>query len=132
MTLFLIQFLQKFQKTTLISSNIGRCKICAVILEFFYPKRVKRTESPVADNKNCKIFSRHVQKPTTLKSNRDIMFTRKPKPLSLTQSENYSFGTSFDTISSNNKKIYLLKFSNFLGVSNRPKQICMVGKTRQI
>ena len=34
------------------------------------------------------------------------MFTTKPKPLSLTQFENYSFGASFDKISSNNDKIF--------------------------
>ena len=56
------------------------------------------------------------------------MFTIKPNPLSLTQSENYSFGASFDKILSNNKKIYLLKFSNFQGLLKPPKQICMVGK----
>ena len=36
--------------------------------------------------------------------------------MSLTQPENYSFGASFDKISSDNMKIYQLKFSNFLVV----------------
>ena len=65
------------------------------------------------------------------------MFTKKPKPLSLTKSENYSFVASFDKISSNNKKIYLLKFSNFLGISIPPppppqKKICMVSPETNI
>ena len=128
MTLFLIRFLYNFQKITLISSRIGRCIICTLILGFSYRKRVKSTKNPVADDKNCKILSRHVQEPATLNSNQDTWFTTKPNPLSLTQSENYSFGASFDKISSNNDKIYLLKFSNFLGVSKLPKQICRVSK----
>ena len=112
-TLFVILLSYSFQKITLNSSCIGKCIICALILEFLYPKRVKKTKNPVADDKNCKIFSRHVQKPTTVNSNQDTIFTTKPNPLSLTQSENYSFGASFDKISSNNNKIYLFKFSNF-------------------
>ena len=92
---------------------------------------VKKTKNPVADDKNCQIFSRHVQKPTTLKSNRDIMFTEKPNSLSLIRSENYSFGASFDKISSNNDKIYPPKFSNSLGVSKPPKN-CVVGKKTKV
>ena len=68
-TLFLIRFSKKLQKITLISSRIGRCKLCTLILEFFDPKRVKHTKNTVADDKNCQIFNRHVQKLTTLKSN---------------------------------------------------------------
>ena len=56
------------------------------------------------------------------------MFFKKANLLTLTLSENYSFGASFDKISSNNNEIYLLKFSNSLGVSKSPEQICMVGK----
>ena len=103
------------------SSPIGRCTICALILRFLYPKKVEKIKSPVADDKNCKIFSRHVLEQTTLNSNQDTWFTTKPKPLSLTQSENYTFVASFDKISSNNNKIYLLKFSNFKRVS-KPSQ----------
>ena len=44
------------------------------------------------------------------------------KSLSLIQSENYSFMASFDKISSNNNKIYLLKFLNILGVSKTPNK----------
>ena len=121
-TLFLIRFSQNFQKIMLNSSRIGRYTICVLILRFSHPKTVKKTKNPVADDKNCKIFSRHVQEPTTLNSNQDTRFTTKPKPLSMTQSENYSFGASFDKIFSNNNKIYLLKFSNFLGVSKLPNK----------
>ena len=127
-TLFLIRFSYNFQKIILNSSRIGRYTICVLILGFSHPKTVKKTKNPVADDKNCKIFSRHVQEPTTLNSNQDTWFTTKPNPLSMTQSENYSFGASFDKIFSNNNKIYQLKFSNFLGVSKPPKQICMVSK----
>ena len=87
------------------SSHIGRCTICVLILGFSHPKTVKKTKNPVADNKNCKIFSRLVQEPTTLNSNQDTWFTTKPNPLSLTQSENYSFGASFDKILSNINEI---------------------------
>ena len=87
----------------------------------FIPKKVKKTKNPVADDKSCKIFSRHVQEPTTLNSNQDTVFIAIPNHLLLTQSENYSFGASFDKIFSNNNKIYLLKFSNVLGVSKPPK-----------
>ena len=52
------------------------------------------------------------------------MCSRKPHPLSLTQSENYSFVASIDKILSNYKKIYLLKILNYLGVSKHPKKIC--------
>ena len=55
------------------------------------------------------------------------MFTTKPNSLSLAQSENYFFGASFDKILSNNDKIYVLKFSNFLGVS-KPLQTNLYGK----
>ena len=41
------------------------------------------------------------------------MFNRKPKSLSLTQSDNYSFVVSFDKISSNSKKI--IKIFKLLG-----------------
>ena len=112
-TLFLIRFSYNFQKIMLNSSRIGRYTICVLILGFSHPKTVKKTKNPVADDKNCKIFSRHVQEPTTLNSNQDTSFTTKPNPLSMTQSENYSFGASFDKIFSNNNKIYLLKFSGF-------------------
>ena len=109
-------------------SRIGRCTICVLILGFSHPKMVKNTNNPVADDKNCKIFSRHVQEPTTLNSNQDTWFITKPKPLSLTQSENYFFGASFDKILSNNNKFYLFKFPNFLGVSKPPQTICTVSK----
>ena len=92
-TLFLIRFSYNFQKIMLNSSRIGRYTICVLILEFLYQKTVKKTKNPVADDENCKIFSRHVQEPTTLNSNQDTWFTTKPNSLSLTQSENYSFGT---------------------------------------
>ena len=71
------------------------------------------------------------QEPTTLKSNQDYVFTTKPKLLSLTQSENYFFGSSFDKISSYNDEIYLLKFSNFLGVS-RVSQTNLYGKYKKV
>ena len=71
----------------------------------FTPKTVKKTKNPVADDKNCKIFSKNVQEPNTLNSNQDTWFTTKPNPLSLTQSENYSFWASFDKILSNINKI---------------------------
>ena len=58
------------------------------------------------------------------------MFTRKPKFLPLTQSKNYSFVVSSDKISKNNKKIYLLKFSNYLRISKHPQNICMVIKKK--
>ena len=54
------------------------------------------------------------------------MFTKKPKSLSLTQCDDYFFVISFDIISCNNKN--LLKFSNYLGVSKHPQNICMVSK----
>ena len=127
MTLFLIRFSCNFQTITLNSSRIRTCTICALILGFLHPIRVKKTKSPVADDKNCKNFSRHVQKLTTVNSNQDTMFTTKPKSLSLTQSEKYSFGASFEKILSNNNNIYLLKFSNFLGVS-KPTQTNLYGK----
>ena len=120
-TLFLIRFSYNFQKITFNSSHIGRCAICSLILGFLYPKRVKKSKSPVANDKNCKISSRHVQEPTTLNSNQNTMFTTKPNPLSLTHCGNYSFGASFDKISSSNNKIYLLKFSRFSVVSKRPQ-----------
>ena len=120
-TLFLIRFSCNFQKIMLNSSRIGRYTICVLILGFLHPKTVKKTKNPVADDKNCKIFSRHVQELTTLSSNQDTWFTTKPNPLSLTHSENYSFGASSDKISSNNNKIYLLKFSNFLVISKPPQ-----------
>ena len=41
-TLFLIQFSYNFQKITLISLRIRRRKICALSLEFSYPKKVKK------------------------------------------------------------------------------------------
>ena len=53
------------------------------------------------------------------------MFTKKPKPLSLTQSENHSFVASFDKISSNGNEIYVLEFSNYLGVSKPPKKFVL-------
>ena len=56
------------------------------------------------------------------------MISRKANPLTLKQSENYSFVASFDKISSNTKKFYSLKFSNFLGVSKALQKICMVSK----
>ena len=120
-TLFLIRFSYNFQNIMLNSSRIGRYTICVLIVGFSHPKTVKKTNNPVADDKNCKIFSRHVQEPTTLNSNQDAWFTTKLNPLSLRQSQNYSFGASFDKIFSNNNKIYLLKFSNFLGVSKPPQ-----------
>ena len=83
-TLFLIRFSYNFQTIMLNSSHIGRCTICVLILGFSHPKTVKKTKNPVADDKNCKIFSRHVQEPTTLNSNQDTWFTTKPNPLSLT------------------------------------------------
>ena len=43
------------------------------------------------------------------------MLTKKPNPLSLTQSENNSSVASFDKIL-NDKNIYLLEFSNIFGV----------------
>ena len=58
------------------------------------------------------------------------MFSTKPKSLSLTQSAKYSFVASFDKISSNNIKISLLKFFNFLGVAKPPEQICMVSRKK--
>ena len=100
---------------------MGRCIIGALVFGFSYRKRVKKTKNPVADDKNGKTPSRHVQETTTLNSNPDTWFTTKPNPLSLTQSEKYSFGVPFDKISSNNDKIYLFKFSNFLGVSKQPQ-----------
>ena len=127
-TLFLIRFSYNFQKIILNFSRIGRYTICVLILRFSHPKTVKKTKNPVADDKNFKIFSRHLQEPTALNSNHDTWFTMKPNPLSIRQPENYSFAASFDKIFSNNNKIYLLKFSNFLGVSKPPKQICRVGK----
>ena len=56
------------------------------------------------------------------------MFSRKATSLSLTQSQNYSFAASFENILSNNKKIYLLKFSNIGGGSKLPQKVCMVSK----
>ena len=50
------------------------------------------------------------------------MFTTKPKHLSLTQSENYFFGASFNKILSNNNEIYFFIFSSFLGSQNIPNQ----------
>ena len=50
--------------------------------------------------------------------------------LKITQSENYSFVTSFDKISSNNDKIYIKKCSNFLSVSKSSQKNCMVGKKK--
>ena len=109
---FVLSFFESFGHniflTEIVSLNfsrIGRCTICVPILGFSHPKTVKKTKNPVADDKNCKILSRHVQEPITLNSNQDIIFTTKPNPLSLTQSENYSFGASFDKILSNNDKI---------------------------
>ena len=81
------------------------------------------TNNPVAGDKIGQILSRHLQEPTTLNSNQDIWFTTTSNPLSLTQSENYSFGASFDKISSDNNKFYVFEFPNFLGVSKPPKQI---------
>ena len=56
-TLFFIRFSYNFQKITLISSRIGRCIICALILGFLYPKTVKNTNNPVADDKIGQILS---------------------------------------------------------------------------
>ena len=56
-TLFFIRFSYNFQKITLISSRIGKCTICALILGFLYPKTVKMTKNPVADDKICQILS---------------------------------------------------------------------------
>ena len=56
-TLFLIRFSYNFQKITLIYSRIGRCTICALYLGFLYPKMVKMTKNPVADNKIGQILS---------------------------------------------------------------------------
>ena len=116
-TLFFIRFSYNFQKIMINSLRIERYTICVLILGFSHPKTVKKTKDPVADDKNCKIFSRHVQEPNTLNSNQGTWFTTKPNPLSLTQPQNYFFGASFDKIFSNNNKFYLLKFSNFLGAS---------------
>ena len=57
-TLFLIRFSKNFQKITLNSSRIKRCKICALTLVFSYPKRVKKTKSSVAENKIAKFSAR--------------------------------------------------------------------------
>ena len=111
-----------FQKITLNSSRIRRCIICALILGYSYRKRVKRTKNPVADDKNCKILSRHVQEPTTLNSNQNTWFTTKPNPLSLTQSENYFFGASFDKISSNDKNLPIQIFKFFRGLKTPPNK----------
>ena len=131
---FVLSFFENFghnifltKIVSLNSSRIRRCTICVLILGFSQPKTVRKTNNPVAEDKNCKIFSRHVQEPITLNSNQDTWFTTKPKPLALTQSENYSFGASFDKILSNINKIWLLKFSNFLGVS-KPSQTNLYGK----
>ena len=51
------------------------------------------------------------------------MFTTKSKPLSLTQSEKYFFEASFDKILSNDKKLYLSKFSIILEISKPPKNL---------
>ena len=56
-TLFFIRFSYNFQKITLISSRIGRCTICDLILGFLHPKRVKNTNNPVADDKIVQILS---------------------------------------------------------------------------
>ena len=48
-TLFLNRFLIS-QKITLNSSRIARCTICALTFRFYYPKRVKKTKSPVAED----------------------------------------------------------------------------------
>ena len=50
-------FSTHFQKITPNFSCIGRCKICAS-LGFAYPKRAKKTKSPVADEKNCKFSAK--------------------------------------------------------------------------
>ena len=109
---FVLSFFENFghnifltKIVSLNSSRIRRCTICALILIFSHPKTVKKTKNPVADDKNCKIFSRHVQEPITLNSNQDTSFTTKPKPLLLTLSENYSFGALFDKILSNINEI---------------------------
>ena len=70
------------------------------------------------------------QQPTTFKLNYNYMFSRKANPLLLTQSKNYSFVAPVDKISSNNKKIYLIIFSNLLEVLKPSKQICMVSKKK--
>ena len=54
---------------------------------------------------------------------------RKTSSLPLTQFENYSFVAFFDKISSNKKKIYLLKFLDYLGLSRHPpKKLDLVFK----
>ena len=53
-TLLFIQFSAKFQKITLISSRIGRFKICALLLGFLYPKRVKKTKTQLQTTKIAK------------------------------------------------------------------------------
>ena len=109
---FVLSFFENFGHSiyltkivSLNSSRIGRCTICVLNLGFSHSKTVKKTKNPVADDKICQILSRHMQEPVTLNSNQDTWFTTKPKPSSLTQSENYSFGASFDKILSNINKI---------------------------
>ena len=84
----------------------------------FIPKKGQKDQEPSCRRQN-RTNSQHV--PTTLKSNSDYIFATTSNPSSLTQSENYSFGASFDKISSDNDKFYVFKFSNFLGVSKPPQ-----------
>ena len=116
-TLFFIRFSYNFQKITLIFSRIGTCVICALILRF-YTQNGSKHQQPSCRRQN-RPNSQHV--PTTLKSNSDYIFTTIPNPLSLTQSENYSFGASFDKISSDNNNFYAFEFPNVLGVSKPPQ-----------
>ena len=56
------------------------------------------------------------------------MFTKKPKPLPLTQSKNYFFLVSSDKISSNIKKNLPIKIFKLLGALKTPPKIFMVRK----
>ena len=78
---FVLSFFENFghnifltKIVSLNSSCIRRCTIRVLILGFSHPKTVKKTKNPVADDKNCKVFSRHVQEPITLNSNQDTWF----------------------------------------------------------
>ena len=81
---------------------------------------VKKDQEPSFRRQKLPNFQ---QEPTTLKSNRDFMFSRKANSLSLTQTENYSFGASFDKISSNDKENLPITIFKFIrGLNTSPKK----------
>ena len=115
-------FHKNFKKSCLFphaSEDKNLCSNCRI----FLPKISLKDHEPSCRRQKLQNFKQTCAKATYLEIKSRYYVYQETKTLSLTQSENHFFVASFDKILCNNKKIYLLKFSNYLGVSKHSQNI---------